>query len=200
MIYFVQDYYKNMDKLEPEITYPEEILRRARKIRLVLFDVDGVLTDGRLFFSDSGEEGKSFHARDGLGINLLQQSGVAVGIITARQSKLVAHRASDLDIQHLFQGRKEKFPAYRELCEELGLDSDEIAFVGDDVVDLPIMLDVGLAVTVPQGHKLVKNMAHWTTENEGGNGAARDVCELIMHSQDTFTKAMQQFLTESDIA
>lgn len=182
-----------MNKLAPEFTCPEGILRRAKKIRLVLFDVDGVLTDGRLFFSDNGEEGKSFHARDGLGLNLLQQSGVAVGIITARQSSLVSHRARDLNIKHLFQGRKEKFPAYRELCEELGLNSDEVAFVGDDVVDLPIMLDVGLAVTVPQGHKLVKDKAHWTTPNEGGNGAARDVCELIMHSQDTYDKVMQQF-------
>jgi 3-deoxy-D-manno-octulosonate 8-phosphate phosphatase (KDO 8-P phosphatase) len=184
-----------MDKLTPELAYPEEILKRASKIRLVLFDVDGVLTDGRLFFSDSGEEGKSFHARDGLGINLLQQTGVAVGIITARQSSLLAHRARDLNIQHLFQGRKEKFPAYRELCEELDLNSDEVAFVGDDVVDLPIMLDVGLAVTVPQGHKLVKHHAHWSTMNEGGNGAARDICELIMHAQDSYDKVMQQFFT-----
>jgi len=182
------------NKLTPEITCTEEVLERARKIRLVLFDVDGVLTDGRLFFSDTGEEGKSFHSRDGLGINLLQQSGVAVGIITARQSKLVAHRARDLNIQHLFQGRKEKFPAYRELCEDLDLGSDEVAFVGDDVVDLPIMLDVGLAVTVPQGHKLVKQYAHWTSHNEGGAGAARDICELIMYSQGTYDKAMGQFL------
>ena len=189
-----------MNKLTPEFTCTEEILKRARKIRLVLFDVDGVLTDGRLFFSDNGEEGKSFHSRDGLGINLLQQSGVAVGIITARQSSLVAHRSRDLNIQHLFQGRKEKFPAYLELCEELGLNSEEVAFVGDDVVDLPIMLDVGLAVTVPQGHKLVKLHAHWTTTNEGGNGAARDVCELVMHSQDTYDKAMQQFFTDSNPA
>jgi 3-deoxy-D-manno-octulosonate 8-phosphate phosphatase (KDO 8-P phosphatase) len=186
--------------LTPEFTCPDDVLKRASKIRLVLFDVDGVLTDGRLFFSDNGEEGKSFHSRDGLGINLLQQTGVAVGIITARQSNLVAHRAGDLNIQHLFQGRKEKFPAYRELCEELGLGSDEVAFVGDDVVDLPIMLDVGLAVTVPQGHKLVKQYAHWTTKNEGGSGAARDVCELVMYSQDTYDKVMQQFFTDTNFA
>ena len=157
--------------LKPDFFSPDEVLIRARKIRLVLFDVDGVLTDGRLYFSDNGDEGKSFHSRDGLGINLLQQTGVAVGIITARQSSLVAHRARDLNIQHLYQGRKEKFPAYKEICEKLELSSDEVAFVGDDVVDLPIMLDVGLAVTVPQGHNLVKHHAHWTTRNEGGAGA-----------------------------
>ncbi len=181
--------------IEPDFFSPDEVLERARKVRLTLFDVDGVLTDGHLYFSDNGDEGKSFHARDGLGINLLQQTGVAVGIITARQSSLVAHRARDLNIQHLYQGRKEKFPAYKEICEKLELSSEEVAFVGDDVVDLPIMLDVGLAITVPQGHNLVKQYAHWTTRNEGGSGAARDVCELIMYAQGTYSKMMEQFLT-----
>ena len=174
---------------------PDELLSLARDIRLVLFDVDGVLTDGRLYFSDSGDEMKSFHSRDGLGINLLQQTGVPVGIITARQSNLVAHRAGDLGIEHLYQGKKEKFPAYVELCEKLNLSPEEVAFVGDDVVDLPIMLDVGLSITVPQGHRIVKDNSHWTTPNEGGSGAARDVCELIMFSQGNYAKAMSQFLS-----
>lgn len=185
----------NIDTLTPDFTIPDEILRRARRIRLLLFDVDGVLTDGRLYFSDNGDEIKSFHSRDGLGINLLQESGVAVGIITARQSSLLTNRARDLCIQHLYQGRKEKFPTYQELCEKLQLSSSEVAFVGDDVVDLPIMLDVGLSITVPQGHKLVKENAHWVTPNEGGFGAARDVCELLMYSQDTLGKMMVQFLS-----
>ena len=184
-----------MTKLTPDFNAPDDVLKLARKIRMVLFDVDGVLTDGRLFFSDSGDETKSFHSRDGLGINLLQESGVGVGIITARQSKLVAHRARDLNIQHLYQGRKEKFPAYIELCESLQLSSDEVAFVGDDVVDLPIMLNVGLAITVPQGHRIVKERSHWTTPHEAGAGAARDVCELIMHAQDSYSKVMAQFLS-----
>jgi len=183
------------EELKPDFFIPEEVLRQARKIRLLLFDVDGVLTDGHLYFSDNGDEGKSFHARDGLGINLLQQTGIAVGIITARESSLVAHRANDLNIQHLYQGRKKKFPAYQELCEKLKLNSDEVAFVGDDVVDLPIMLDVGLAVTVPQGHHIVKQHAHWTTGCEGGAGAARETCELIMHAQGNYHRVMQQFLT-----
>ncbi len=183
------------EELKPDFFSPDEVLKRARKIRLALFDVDGVLTDGHLYFSDNGDEGKSFHAHDGLGINLLQQTGVAVGIITARQSSLVAHRARDLNVLHLYQGRKEKFPAYKEICEKLELSSDEVAYVGDDVVDLPIMLDVGLAITVPQGHNLVKQHAHWTTPNDGGAGAARDICELIMHAQGTYSKVMEQFLT-----
>ena len=183
------------DIVTPDFLIPDEVLSLAGQIRLVLFDVDGVLTDGRLFFSDSGHEGKSFHSRDGLGMNLLQQSGVKVGIITARQSSLVEHRARDLNIQHLYQGRKEKFPAYQEICDTLDLSPAEVAFVGDDVVDLPIMLDVGLAITVPEGHKLVKQHAHWTTPNQGGAGAARDVCELVMYSQGSYGKMMQQFFT-----
>jgi 3-deoxy-D-manno-octulosonate 8-phosphate phosphatase (KDO 8-P phosphatase) len=181
------------NQLKPDFDAPGEVISLAKNIRLVLFDVDGVLTDGRLYFSDSGDEIKSFHSRDGLGIYLLQNTGVEVGIITARESNLVAHRAGDLKIKHLYQGNKEKFPAYVELCKKLNLDSEQVAFVGDDVVDLPIMLDVGLSVTVPQGHHIVKQRSHWTTPNEGGAGAARDVCELIMHAQGTYQQAMDEF-------
>jgi 3-deoxy-D-manno-octulosonate 8-phosphate phosphatase (KDO 8-P phosphatase) len=182
------------DTLIPEFDVADELLTKAANIRLVLFDVDGVLTDGRLYFSDSGDEIKSFHSRDGLGIYLLLQSGVEVGIITARQSGLVAHRARDLKIKHLYQGNKDKFPAYVELCKKLDLTPSQVAFVGDDVVDLPIMLDVGLAITVPQGHKIVRERSHWTTPHEGGAGAARDVCELILYAQGNYARAMQQYL------
>ena len=182
------------NELIPDFDISEALIEKASKIRLVLFDVDGVLTDGRLYFSDSGDEIKSFHSRDGLGIYLLLQTGVEVGIITARQSSLVAHRANDLKIKHLYQGNKDKFPAYVDLCKKLGLSADEVAFVGDDVVDLPIMLDVGLAVTVPQGHKVVRERSHWTTPHEGGEGAARDVCELIIYAQGNYGSAMKQFL------
>ena len=183
------------NELKPDFAIPDGLIEKASKIRLVLFDVDGVMTDGRLYFSDSGDEIKSFHSRDGLGIYLLLQSGVEVGIITARQSGLVAHRAKDLKIKHLYQGNRDKFPAYVELCKKLDLSPSEVAFVGDDVVDLPIMLDVGLAITVPQGHKIVKDRSHWTTPHEGGTGAARDVCELIIYAQGNYERAMQQFLT-----
>ena len=118
-----------------------------------------------------------------------------MGIITARQSSLVAHRAKDLKIRHLYQGNKDKFPAYVDLCNKLELSPAEVAFVGDDVVDLPIMLDVGLSITVPQGHRIVKERSHWTTPNDGGSGAARDVCELILYAQGNYDRAMVQYFS-----
>ena len=186
------------DILRPDLTIPDSVMELAAGIRLVLFDVDGVLTDGRLFFSDNGNESKAFHSRDGLGINLLQQTGVQAGIITARTSSLVAHRARNLKIAHLVQGAVDKYPAYVELRDSLELRDEQVAFVGDDVVDLPVMLKVGLAVTVPEAHTLVSQHAHWTTKHAGGRGAARDTCEMIMHAQGTYTSAMQQFLMRTD--
>ena len=190
--------FDDQDILRPQLAIPRQVMTMAAEIRLVLFDVDGVLTDGRLYFDDSGNEIKSFHSRDGLGINLLQQTGVQTGIITARRSNLVAHRARDLKMTHLLQGAKDKYPAYIRLRDELGLEDTQIAFVGDDVVDLPVMLQAGLAVTVPDAHPLVARHAHWTTEHPGGFGAARDVCEMILYAQDNYTAAMEQFLMRSD--
>lgn len=184
--------------LRPELEISPAVMEVAAGIKLVLFDVDGVLTNGQLFFDDNGTESKAFHSRDGLGINLLQQSGVQAGIITARTSNLVAHRARNLKIAHLVQGAVDKYPAYLELRDSLGLDDSQIAFVGDDVVDLPVMLQVGLAVTVPEAHPLVLEHAHWTTVQAGGYGAARDVCEMVMHAQGTYTAAMQQFLMRTE--
>lgn len=190
--------FEDEDILRPDLNIPDTVMELASGIRLVLFDVDGVLTDGRLFFDDSGNESKAFHSRDGLGINLLQQSGVQAGIITARTSNLVAHRAKNLKIAHLVQGAVDKYPAYLELRDSLGLRDEQVAFVGDDVVDLPVMLKVGLAVTVPEAHMLVGQHAHWTTRHAGGAGAARDACEMIMHAQGTYTTAMEQFLMRSE--
>jgi len=184
----------NEQILHPDFPVSRELREIAARIRLVLFDVDGVLTDGRLYFDDAGNESKAFHSRDGLGINLLQASGVAAGIITARNSKLVAHRARDLNIEHLYQGAKDKYPAYEALRDRLGLSAAEIAFVGDDVVDLPIMLDVGLAITVPDGHHLVKRHSHWTTVRPGGFGAARDACELILYARGDYARVLDPFL------
>ena len=186
------------DILRPDLDIPPDVMETAAAIRLVLFAVDGVLTNGQLFFDDNGTESKAFHSRDGLGINLLQQSGIKAGIITARTSNLVAHRARNLKIAHLVQGAVDKFPAYLQLRDELGLDDAQVAFVGDDVVDLPVMLQAGLAVTVPEAHPLVLRHAHWTTRHAGGYGAARDVCEMVLHAQGNYTRAMQQFLMRTD--
>jgi 3-deoxy-D-manno-octulosonate 8-phosphate phosphatase (KDO 8-P phosphatase) len=177
-----------------EQTMQPEILQRAEKIRLVIFDVDGVLTDGSLFLGDDGQEYKAFNSLDGHGMSMLQQTGVTIGIITGRESNLVRIRMQSLGIGHVYQGRRDKLPAYRELREHLGLKDEEIAYVGDDVVDLPVMIRVGLAIAVGNAHPLTKQHAHWVTEASGGHGAARAVCELLMEAQQTLEPMFKSYL------
>ncbi len=171
-----------------------DILERARRIRLVIFDVDGVLTDGSLFIGDDGQEYKAFHSRDGHGMKMLQTSGVDIAIITGRTSEVVRHRVADLGIRHVYQGQRDKLVAFEELTRSLGLSTEEIAYVGDDVVDLPVMRRVGLAIAVQDAHALVKQHAHWQTPHGGGRGAGRDVCELIMEAQGTLDAEMAKYL------
>jgi len=160
-----------------------DIMEKAARVRLVIFDVDGVLTDGSLFLGDDGLEYKAFNSKDGHGMKLLQETGVIIAIITGRSSQVVARRMESLGIQHVYQGQHDKLPAYEELVKKLGISDEEVAYVGDDVVDLPIMRRIGLAIAVQDGHKLVKQHAHWQTEANGGRGAAREVCELIMEAK-----------------
>jgi len=171
-----------------------DILAKAAHIKLVIFDVDGVLTDGRLYVTESGDEIKAFHSRDGHGMKMLQNTGVSIGIITGRTSGIVAHRSKELGINHVYQGQKDKLPAFKELINKLSLHPDQVAYVGDDVVDLPVMLKVGLAIAVQDAHALVKRHAHWQTPNPGGLGAARDVCEMIMEAQGTLQEQMNHYL------
>ncbi|MDH5301160.1 MAG: 3-deoxy-manno-octulosonate-8-phosphatase KdsC [Gammaproteobacteria bacterium] len=171
-----------------------DILAKAAQVKLVIFDVDGVLTDGRLYVTESGDEIKAFHSRDGHGMKMLQSTGVNVGIITGRTSGIVTHRMNELGIKHVYQGQKDKVPAFRELISKLELSPEQVAYVGDDVVDLPVMLKVGLAIAVQDAHSLVKKHAHWQTPNLGGQGAARDVCELIMEAQSTLESQLQHYL------
>lgn len=173
----------------------KDILERAAQIKLVVFDVDGVLTDGSLFIGDDGQEYKAFHSRDGLGMKMLHNSGVEIGIITARTSQVVQHRMKNLDIKHVYQGQLEKLPAFEELVTKLGLSFEQSAYVGDDVVDLPVMQRAGLAIAVQDAHPLAKQHAHWQTPRAGGRGAARDVCELIMEAQNTLTTQLERFLS-----
>jgi 3-deoxy-D-manno-octulosonate 8-phosphate phosphatase (KDO 8-P phosphatase) len=173
----------------------QDILNKAADIRLIIFDVDGVLTDGRLFITNGGEEIKAFHSRDGHGMKMLQNTGVNVAVITARTSNIVSHRMNELGIKHVFQGQKDKVPAFRDLMTKLGLQPEQVAYVGDDVIDLPVMLKVGLAVAVQDAHHLVKKHAHWQTPNNGGQGAARDICELIMEAQNTLDEQMGHYLS-----
>ncbi|MFP3873008.1 MAG: 3-deoxy-manno-octulosonate-8-phosphatase KdsC [Thiohalophilus sp.] len=174
----------------------KDILARAAQIELVVFDVDGVLTDGSLFVGDDGQEYKAFHSRDGFGIKLLKESGVEIGVITARSSNVVQHRMDNLGIEHVYQGRLEKLPAFEELVARLGLTMEQAAYVGDDVVDLPVMRRAGLAIAVQDAHPLAKQHAHWQTPHGGGHGAARDVCELIMEAHNTLDARLNKFLYE----
>lgn len=171
-----------------------DILSKAAKIKLVIFDVDGVLTDGRLYVTADGQELKTFHSRDGHGMKMLQQSGVEIGIITGRTSTIVTHRMQELGITHVYQGQKDKLPAFKTLIAKLGLQPDLVAYVGDDVVDLPVMRQVGLAIAVQDAHPFVARHAHWLTKNHGGLGAARDVCELIMEAQGTLEPVLNAYL------
>lgn len=172
----------------------QDILAKAAQIQLIIFDVDGVLTDGSLFIGDDGEEYKAFHSRDGHGMKMLRTTGVEIGIITGRTSNVVRHRMASLGIQHVYQGQQEKLPAFEELIGKLGLAPQQVAYVGDDVVDLPILTRAGLAIAVADAHPLVKRHAHWTTPSAGGRGAARDICELIMEAQGTLDASLQHYL------
>lgn len=173
----------------------EEVLAAAARIKLVVFDVDGVLTDARLILGDDGQEYKAFNSRDGHGIKMLQRHGVAAAIITGRTSQVVEHRVRDLGIHYAYQGCEEKLPVYRRLLADLGLKTTEAAFVGDDVVDLPILLAAGLAVAVQDAHPLVKRHAHWITPSAGGRGAARELCELILYAQGNYGAEMLRYFS-----
>ena len=174
----------------------KDILAKAAQIKLVVFDVDGVLTDGSLFIGDDGEEYKAFHSKDGFGMKLLQNSGVEIGIITARTSNVVRHRMESLNIQHIYQGQLEKLPALEKMVKRVGVKFEETAYVGDDVIDLPAMRKVGLAISVQDAHPLAKQHSHWQTPRVGGRGAARDVCELIMEAQNTLQTQFDKYLHE----
>ena len=173
----------------------QDILEKAKKIKLVIFDIDGVLTTGALFLGDDGQEYKAFNSKDGHGMRMLQDGGVDVAIITGRQSNVVKHRANDLGITRIYQGKRQKLPAYEELLEETGLSHEEVAYVGDDVVDLPVMTKVGLAICVQDGHPFVKKHAHWITEHNGGCGAGRDVCELILEAKGKLQDMLHSYLS-----
>jgi 3-deoxy-D-manno-octulosonate 8-phosphate phosphatase (KDO 8-P phosphatase) len=162
------------------------IEQRARAVRMLVFDVDGVLTDGSLFYDNHGQEYKAFNSRDGHGIKMLRASGVETGIITGRTSQIVLHRARNLGIGQIYQGAEDKLEALQLLLRETGLSPEQIAYMGDDVVDLPVMNRCGLAITVPDAPDAVKARSQVITQASAGRGAAREACELIMRAQGTW--------------
>lgn len=170
-----------------------EVLVRAKKIKVVIFDVDGVMTDGGLTIGDDGQEYKTFNSHDGLGMKLLRKSGVQMAIITGRTSDVVKKRSESTGITHFYQGVEDKLAAFNDLIAKLNISAEEAAFMGDDVVDMPPMLRCGLAVTVPAAPDTVKSRAHFTTQRGGGRGAVRELCELIMQAQGTLDEQMAPF-------
>ncbi|MBT3566306.1 MAG: 3-deoxy-manno-octulosonate-8-phosphatase KdsC [Porticoccus sp.] len=179
-------------------TSNQKILSRAKSIRLLLLDVDGVLTDGRLYFGNNGEELKAFNIQDGLGIRLLQRSGIEVGIITGRSSALVARRAEELGIKLVIQGREDKLAALEEVLrddkENHSYKMQEIAFLGDDLPDLAVISRVGLGVAVADAHNFVAKHSHWQTSEKGGCGAVRELAELILQAQNTLDSILLDYL------
>ncbi|HCT40522.1 MAG TPA: 3-deoxy-manno-octulosonate-8-phosphatase KdsC [Moraxellaceae bacterium] len=172
----------------------DTVMQKAAKIRLLALDVDGVLTDGRLYFAEDGQELKTFDTQDGHGIKILQQSGVICAIITGRNTKLVERRTKNLGITHLLQGREDKLVALRELSAELGIALDNMAYVGDDWPDLPAIRAAGLGVAVANAHNELHTHADYVTRLEGGRGAVREVCDLLLKAQHKYDAALAPYL------
>lgn len=170
------------------------VLQKAAQIKLVIFDVDGVLTDRKIYFADNGHEYKAFNAHDGLGIKLLMSTGVEVGVITTRSSAVVERRMRELGVKHLYQGQENKQNALTSLLKELQLVPEQAAYVGDDLPDLAIMRSVGLGVAVSDACDYVRHHADWVIRAAGGKGAAREVCELVMQAQGTLSSTYERYL------
>lgn len=173
---------------------PIRLIEQLKKIKLLILDVDGVLTDGKLLFDHQGYEFKAFHARDGHGIKMLQQTGIEIAIISGRYSPIVSLRMDELDVTLVYQGQKNKRAALEDIMGKLSLSPEQIAYVGDDVIDLPVMMRVGFAVAVADANSAVKACADWCTNLNGGFGAVREVCDLIMQAQDNYESLLADYL------
>lgn len=172
----------------------KQCLPKAEPVELLLLDVDGVMTDGSLSYTDEGIEIKTFHSRDGLGMNMLKSIGVEIGIITARTSEALTRRARDLKLTHVYQGRRKKLEVYEELIAELGLEDRQVAYMGDDWLDLALLGRVGFAATVADAVAEVRETADYVTRRKGGHGAVREVCDLIIDAKGRYQSLLDKFL------
>ena len=170
------------------------IERRASRIKLLLMDCDGVLTDGRLWLLADGDEHKSFNTHDGLGLSLLHRAGLKSGIISGRRSQAVVRRAQELGIEFVCQGDPEKIEAFEEVLRQATVDEDEVAYVGDDLTDIPLMQRVELAVAVADAVEETRSAAHYVTQRKGGRGAVREVIEIILKSQGRWNDLVEEYL------
>ena len=177
-----------MSKKLPPLPYsvPDEVMAKASRIKLALFDVDGVLTDGKLHYSADGEQMKVFHALDGHGLKMLKSANIEVGVISARKSLALQTRLNDLGVKHCHLGVSDKRAVFDQLLEQLSLSGEDCCFVGDDVIDLPVMTQCGLKFSVENGHFIVRDMADWVSPLTGGQGAVRSICDVLLYSQDNY--------------
>ncbi len=171
-----------------------ELLEKAKKIKCLICDVDGVLTNGMLYIDNNGNELKSFHVQDGMGLKLLMAAGIEVAVITTARNAVVDHRMQQLGITHYYKGQVDKRNAYQQLKKHLDLRDEQIAYIGDDLPDLPLIQQVGLGVAVANAVRQVKEFAYWQTEHSGGSGAVRELCDLILNAQDKADLALAGYL------
>ena len=171
----------------------DKIIEKAKAIKLLILDVDGVLTDGRIIYDDKGGELKCFDVKDGHGIKLLMRSGIELGIISGRESRAVGYRAKELGISILYQRIFDKVRVYEKILEEKGLADNQVCFIGDDLVDMPLLKRVGFSVAVVDGSEYLKEVVDYVTVKNGGNGAVREVCELILKAQDKWGMLTEKY-------
>lgn len=177
-----------------------DLERIAREIRIAVFDVDGVLTDGSIFLGPGGEEYKQFNVRDGHGLTLLREAGIPLAVITGRSSTVVAHRMAELGVRFLYQGRRDKLAALAELCAEVGVGPAQLSYLGDDLPDIPVLRAVGLPIAVADAHPAVLEVSRCRTRAVGGRGAAREVAEFIVGAQGKLPFAHNRLLPLQDSA
>ena len=170
------------------------LVEKARNIKCLICDVDGVLTDGLIFLDNHANELKAFNIQDGMGLVLLRAAGIEVAVITTSKNAVIDHRMKQLGIIHYFTGQVEKLTAFEKLKAQLGLTNEQFAYAGDDLPDLPIIRQVGLGVAVANAVPQIKEFAAWTTEKHGGRGAVREICDLILTAQGKFDQALEKYL------
>ena len=171
----------------------EQLKKRARKIRMLILDVDGVLTDGRIIYDNRGNALKNFNVQDGFGMTLLPRAGIKSGIITAKASLAMKRRAEEMKITKVYQNISDKLTAYKEILKTFALEDEEVCYVGDDLMDLPVLNRAGLAVTVADGVGEAKKAAHYITKKKGGHGAVREVIEIILKAQGKWAKVTEKY-------
>lgn len=174
----------------------EHLVEKAKKIRLLILDVDGILTNGTLYYGPDGLELKGFNIYDGLGIKLLQKTGITVAVISAKKSDALIRRLKEINIQHAYLAQEEKISAYEELKQTLKLNDDEIAYMGDDLPDLPVLRRVGFSICVPKAPAVIQEHVDFITKKKGGKGAVRELAEFLMKSQGTYETVIQSYLTK----